>query len=53
MFRASTRLREVCVSALDARILVAVAELLGEAEIPVVMVLFNFDCALGAVGIIF
>ena len=52
MFRASTRLREVRVSALNARVLVAVAELLGEAKVAVVVVLFCFRSALGAVGIV-
>jgi hypothetical protein len=52
MFRAVSRLGEVRVRALDARVLIAVAELLGEAEVPVVVVLF-FRGAFGAIGIVF
>ena len=53
MFRASTRLGEVRVRALDARILVAVAELPGEAGIGILVALFAFGGTLGAVWIIF
>jgi hypothetical protein len=53
VFRTSARLGEVRVCALDPWVLIAVAELLGEAEVPVVMVLFSFGCAFGAVWIIF
>jgi len=53
VFRISTRFGEVCVCTLDARILIAVAELLGEAEISIVVVLFGFGGAFGAVGIVF
>jgi len=53
MFWAISGFGEVCVSALDARILIAVAKLLGEAEVPVVVVLFGFRRTLGAIGIIF
>src|ERR1700722_16173553 len=52
MFRTVPRLGEVCVCTLEAWILIAVAELLGEAEVAVVVVLF-FGGALGAVGIVF
>jgi hypothetical protein len=53
VFRASTRLREVCVSAFDAWVLVAVADLSSEASIGVVIALCAFSSAFGAVGIIF
>jgi hypothetical protein len=53
VFRTSTGLGEVCVSALDTRVLVAVAELSCEAGIGVVVALFAFGSTLGAVGIIF
>ena len=53
MFRAVARLREVRIGILDLRILVAMTELLGEAQVPIVMVFFGFDGTLGAVGIVF
>ena len=53
MFRASTRFGKVCVSAFDAWVLVAVAELFREAGIGIVIALYAFRGALGAVGIIF
>jgi hypothetical protein len=53
MFRASTRFGKVCVSALDAWVLVAVAELSREAGIGVLIALYAFRGTLGAVGIIF
>ena len=52
MFRASAGLGEVCVSAFDAWVLVAVAELSREPGIGVVIPLHAFSGALGAVGII-
>jgi hypothetical protein len=51
MLRSSTRLREVAIRILDLRVLIAVPELLGETEIPVVMMFF-FCSALGSVGIV-
>jgi hypothetical protein len=53
MFGASPGFGKVSVSALDTRVLVAVAELPREACIGVVVALFAFSGALGAVGIIF
>jgi len=52
MFGAVSRFREVCISAFDTRILIAVPELLGESEVPVVMVLFTFGGTLSAVRIV-
>ena len=52
MFRVPARFWKVCVGALYKGILVAMPELLGESEVAVVVVLFNFDSALGAVGIV-
>jgi hypothetical protein len=52
VLRASPRLGEVRVGTFDARVLVAVAELLGETEIAVVTMLFVVSGALGAVGVI-
>ena len=53
MLRAVARLREVRVGILDPRILVAVTELFGEAQVSVVVVFVRFNGAFGAVGIVF
>ena len=52
MFGVLAGLREICVCALDARVLVAVAELIGEAMVAVVVMLFIVPGAFGAVGIV-
>jgi hypothetical protein len=52
MFRASPRLGEVRVCAFDARVLVAMAELSGEAGIGVVVALCTFGSTFGAVRIV-
>ena len=52
MFRASTRLGEVRISAFDARVLVAMAELSRKPGIGIVIALCPFSSALGAVGIV-
>jgi hypothetical protein len=53
MFWAVSWLGEVCVSAFDAWVLIAVAQLSREAGIGVVIALYAFSGALGAVGIVF
>jgi hypothetical protein len=53
VFGTISGLGEISVGAFDERVLVAVAELLREAKVAVVMVLFGFSRSLGAVGIVF
>jgi hypothetical protein len=52
MFWISAGLGEIRVSTLEKRVLIAVAELLGESKVPVVLMFFAFGRTLGAVGII-
>jgi hypothetical protein len=51
MLRPSARFREVAIRIFDLWVLIAVPKLLGETEIPVVMMFF-FRSALSAVGIV-
>ena len=52
MFGIFPRLGEVSVSALEKRVLIAVAQLLRQGKIPGVLMFFAFGRTLGAVGII-
>ncbi len=52
MFWVLTGLRKIRVSTLNARVLIAMTQLLGEAVVTVVAMLFVVPRALGAVGIV-
>jgi len=52
VFRTSSWLREITISIFDPRILIAVPELLRQANIAIVMMLFAFRCAFGAVWVV-
>ena len=53
MLRTFPRLRKIRIRALDQGILVPVSQLLGQTKVPIMIVLFNFDRAFGAVRIVF
>jgi len=52
MFGIASRLREVRVGVFQDRILIAMAELARQSGVSIVMMLFCFSCAFGAVGIV-
>jgi len=52
MFGIASRLREVRAGIFQDRILIAMAELARHSRVSIVMMLFGFSCALGAVGIV-
>ncbi len=47
------RFREICIRAFYARILIAMAELFFQPDVPVVVMLFNLDRAFRAIRIMF
>jgi hypothetical protein len=52
VFRIAARLGEVAVGVFEKWVLVTMAELFFEAEVAVVVVLWNFNGAFGAVGVV-
>lgn len=52
MFRAASGFGEIAVGVFQERVLVAMAKLIGQAGVAIVMVVFRFGCAFGTIGIV-